>query len=121
MAIRPPDAANRGHTIPRTSRHRARLRVVSPRGIWFTANVSTGGFCTALMRVLPVGTRIEGTVHFDGNDEPFVGRVAWARRGDPRMNLMGTMGVSFEKLSPGLGQGLFRLEGEAGPSSGHGA
>ncbi len=118
MAIGPTDTANRRHVTPRTSRRRVRLRVLTPRGIWFTANVSTGGFCIALMRVLPVDTRIEGTVHLDGRDESFVGRVAWARPGDSRMNLLGSLGVSFESVSPGLAQGLVRLEGEPGPSGG---
>jgi hypothetical protein len=104
----------RSRFTSRTTRRRVRLRVVSPRGTWFTGNVSTGGFCISLMRVLPVNTPIEGIIHFDGRDESFAGRVAWARSGNSRMNLLGTMGVCFEKVSPDFAQGLARLEAEPG-------
>lgn len=80
----------------REPRRKVRLRVVTPRGASMTINVSPGGFCTRLLRVLPVNERIEGIIHLDGRDEPFVGRVVWARPGNPRLNLMGEMGVRFE-------------------------
>jgi hypothetical protein len=70
-----------------------------------TINVSSGGFCTRLMRVLPVNERIEGTIHVEGRDEPFIGRVVWTRPGNPRMNLMGEMGVRFESTRLVLSEG----------------
>lgn len=79
-----------------------------------TINVSSGGFCTRLLRVLPVDERIEGTIHVDGRDEPFVGRVAWVRPGNPRMNLMGEMGIRFEVTSPAIARAI------AGPEPGPG-
>ena len=65
-----------------------------------TINVSPGGFCTRLLRVLPLNERIVGTINVEGRDEPFVGRVVWVRPGNPRMNLMGEMGIRFESTSP---------------------
>jgi hypothetical protein len=49
---------------------------------------------------------MEGLIHLDGRDAPFSGRVAWARPGDPRMNLMGRMGVRFLEIDPEFARSL---------------
>jgi len=64
-----------------------------------TVDVSRGGFSTNVMRVLPPDTLFNGTVHYDGRDEAFTGRVVWARPGNPRMSMLGAMGVRFEAIS----------------------
>jgi len=96
----------------RSPRRRVRLRVAMRRGSSLTVNVSAGGFCTGLMRVLPVGSNVEGTIHLDGRDETFAGRVAWARPGDARLNVMGRMGVRFEKIDPAFARSLAGPEAE---------
>jgi len=98
----------------RSPRRRVRLRVVTPRGTSLTVNVSPGGFCTGLMRVLPVNERIVGTIHFEGRDEPFAGRVVWARAGNSRLNLMGAMGVCFETIAFDFARDLSGREAEPG-------
>jgi hypothetical protein len=87
-----------GQIVRGSPRRRVRLRVVTSRGSSLTVNVSSGGFCTGMMRVLPPGTPLEGLIHLDGRDEFFAGHVVWARAGNPRMNLMGTMGVRFSTI-----------------------
>jgi hypothetical protein len=71
-----------------------------------TINVSAGGFCTGLMRVLPVGTHVEGLIWLGGHDAAFAGEVAWARAGDPSLNLMGKMGVRFVEIAPAFARSL---------------
>jgi hypothetical protein len=90
----------------RSPRRRVRLRVAMSRGGSLTVNVSAGGFCTGLMRVLPVGSQVNGILHLDGREASFAGRVAWARPGDPRLNVMGRMGVCFEKIDPAFARSL---------------
>jgi hypothetical protein len=98
-------------------RHRLRLRVTTTRGSSFTVNVGHGGVCTEQMRVLPVGTWVEGHISVDGRDAPFSGRVAWALAGDYRLGLLGRMGVRFDRVGSELAQGLAsradRLEPQA--------
>ncbi len=81
-----------------------------------TVDVSRGGFCTNVMRVLPPNTQFEGTIHFDGRDEVFTGRVVWVRPGNPRMSMLGAMGVRFEAASPSLVQAIAGPETEQGQS-----
>jgi hypothetical protein len=102
------------HIAPRSPRRRIRLRVATVRGRSLTVNVSAGGFCTGVMRVLPVGSQVEGRIDVDGRDMPFAGTVVWARPGDPRMNLMGKMGVRFLKIDPEAARGL---AGDDAPAS----
>jgi hypothetical protein len=54
------------------------------------------------MRVLPVDSRFDGTIHHGGQDERFTGRVVWARPGNPRLGIAGVVGVRFESISPDL-------------------
>jgi hypothetical protein len=98
--------------IHRSPRRRVRLCVVTNRGSSLTVNVSAGGFCTGLMRVLPVGSHVEGRIHVDGQDAFFAGRVAWARPGDPRLNVVGRIGVRFEKIDPDFARSLAGPEEE---------
>lgn len=97
----------------RSPRRRVRLLVATSRGSSLTVNVSAGGFCTGLMRVLPVGSNVEGTLHLDGRSETFAGRVAWSKPGDARLNVMGRMGVRFEKIDPAFAQSLAGPETES--------
>ena len=94
------------HVSRRARRFRLRVRVATSRSRSFTVNVSTGGFCTELMRVLSVGERLEGLIHLSGRDMCFAGRVAWARAGDPRLGQLGRMGVCFEQIDPEFARGL---------------
>jgi hypothetical protein len=83
-----------------------RLRVTTTAGSFFTVNVSPGGVCTEQMRVLTAGTQVAGSIHIDGQNVPFTGRVAWARAGDSRLNQLGRMGLTFGHIDAGLVQGL---------------
>jgi two-component system cell cycle sensor histidine kinase/response regulator CckA len=95
---------------PRSARRRLRLPVTTGHGRSFTVNVSKGGVCTEQMRVLPVGTRMEGHISLDGHEAPFAGKVAWAVTGDPRLNQLGQMGVRFDHVGPGFARRLDELE-----------
>ena len=101
----------------RNPRHRLRLRVTTSRGSSFTVNVSRGGVCTEQMRVLAVGTRIEGSISLDGQDAIFEGWVAWSLAGDSRLNQLGRMGLRFERVGPELAQGLAARSARSGVSS----
>jgi len=101
----------------RGRRHRMRLRVVTCRGSSFTVNVSSGGFCTELMRVLPVGEPVEGLIRLKGRDASFTGRVAWARAGVPHLNERGRMGVCFVQIETEFASGLEPRE-EGGTAAG---
>jgi hypothetical protein len=79
-----------------------------------TVDVSRGGFSTNVMRVLPPNTQFEGTIHYDGRDETFTGRVVWARPGNPRLNMNGAMGVRFEAVSQSLALAMAGPETEQG-------
>ena len=101
----------------RSPRRRARLRVATTRGSWFTANVSAGGFCTHLMRVLPVEQHLEGSIRLGGIDRFFSGRVAWSTAGDTRLAQLGRMGVCFVQVDPELARALATSEGKAAGAS----
>jgi hypothetical protein len=102
---------------PRDPRWRMRLRVTTEHGSSFTVNVSAGGVCTEQMRVLAVGTPLDGHVFIEGRDAPFVGRVAWARSGDSRLGQLGRMGICFERIDPGFARSLSEREGRAGAAA----
>ena len=105
-----PTTGNLARVRDRAQRHRLRLRVTTSRGSSFTTNVSLAGACTEQLRVLAVGTRIEGHISLDGRDAPFSGRVAWTLAGDSRTNHLGRMGVHFERIGSTLAQGLAARE-----------
>ena len=98
--------ADAAGVTPRIPRHRIRLRVSTGRGSSFTVNVCAGGYCTEQMRVLPVGTPVEGHVYLDDGGATFVGRVAWSQAGDSRLNQLGRMGVRFDRVEPQFVRGL---------------
>ena len=79
-----------------------RVRVVTPRGSSLTNDIGPGGFCTNLMRVLPLDSRFDGTIHHGGQDERFTGCVVWVRPGNPRLGIAGVVGVRFESIAPDL-------------------
>ncbi|MBX5481226.1 MAG: PilZ domain-containing protein [Myxococcaceae bacterium] len=78
--------------LPRTRR---RLRIEFAGTPAFTVDVSPGGFCTEAMRVLPPGSPVSGRIRVHGRDVEFHGVVAWAKPGDPRLQLRGRMGVKL--------------------------
>jgi hypothetical protein len=80
--------------------------VTTSHGSSFTVNVGHGGVCTEQMRVLPVGTRVEGHISMDGRDAAFAGSVAWTLTGDSRLGQLGRMGVRFVRVGSELAQGL---------------
>jgi hypothetical protein len=99
----------------RMARHRLRVRVTTRRGSYFTVNVSRGGICTEQMRVLPVGSRVEGLISFDGRAAFFTGKVMWTLSGDSRLNQLGRMGVRFERIGPELAKGMAERASRAKP------
>lgn len=87
-------------------RVRRRFKVSVVGSTSFTVDVSIGGFCVELLRVPPPGTAVDGSIDVKGRAFAFRGRVAWARGGDPRMNLRGRMGVCFIDAPSELRQSL---------------
>jgi PilZ domain len=83
-------------------RQRWRFKVTLGSSASFTADVSQGGFCTELMRVLPPATRVRGSLEGFGRKVPFEGRVVWSSPGDQSLNVRGRMGISFTEIGPGL-------------------
>jgi hypothetical protein len=65
----------------------------------FTKDVSAGGFCAELMRVPSPGTQVRGAIVIGGNAYAFSGKVAWARASEPRMDLRGSIGVTFTEIA----------------------
>ena len=93
-----------------TPRRRARARVTTPRGSLFTVNVSAGGFCIEMLRVLPVGAPMEGLIYLDGCVASFAGLVVWKHAGDSRLNLVGQVGVRFVRVDPEFARHLSSRE-----------
>jgi len=79
-------------------RARRRLKVTLPHCRSFTSDIGVGGFSSDVLRVLPPGTPIAGSIDLGGRPVPFTGRVAWAKAGDPYMGIRGRMGVLFTSL-----------------------
>ncbi|MGA8890260.1 MAG: PilZ domain-containing protein [Anaeromyxobacteraceae bacterium] len=77
-------------------RHRRRLRA-RLEGVTaaFTVDVGAGGFCMLLNRIISPGTPLTGSLHVDGAEVPFEGRVAWVKPGDSRLRIPSRVGVSF--------------------------
>ena len=83
-------------------RLRRRFKVAFQHSASFTVDVSPGGFCAELLRVLPVGTGVGGTITVRGTDVAFAGRVVWARPGDAHLGLRGRMGVVYTQIAAGF-------------------
>ena len=85
---------------PRTgARARRRFRVTIGGTATFTQSLGVGGFSAEVMRVLPRGSSVQGTMRVGEKDFDYVGDVAWVKAGDSRINLRGRMGVRFTQLS----------------------
>jgi hypothetical protein len=97
----------------RHTRFRRRFRVELGHTAAFTVDVSTGGFCVELLRVLPPGSALEGSMHVLGRELPFGGQVVWARQPAAGLNIRGRMGVRFTLPPPGLKQ-LIESKGRPG-------
>ena len=101
--IRAMNPDTRGRAIRGAARHRRRFRVaLLGHPATFTVDVGAGGFCVELMRVLPTGTPLQGTILVEGSEVSFLGTVVWNRPGDPRINLRGRMGVQFTQAPQGF-------------------
>jgi len=46
-------------------------------------------------RAISPGTPLSGSLHVDGAEVPFEGRVAWVKPGDSRLRIPSRVGVSF--------------------------
>ena len=68
----------------------------------FTKDVSAGGFCAELMRVPSPGAQVRGSIVIGVNAYAFSGKVAWARASEPRMNVRGSIGVTFTEIADAL-------------------
>lgn len=79
-------------------RHRRRFRVTVGSATVFTMDVGAGGFAAEIMRALPSGTPVQGTLRLNGVDVGYAGQVVWARPGEPHLNLRGRIGVRFTRL-----------------------
>jgi hypothetical protein len=95
-----------------TPRKRRRLLVQLDRAASFTIDVSPKGFCLGSMKVLPMGSKLQGFIRVDGGMPiPFEGRVAWIAPGDRRLNLPGKMGVALSQPVPELVETTGRRSG----------
>ena len=84
---------------PRTgARARRRVRVTIGGTATFTQSLGVGGFSAEVMRILPRGSPVHGTMRVGQKDFDYVGDVVWVKPGDPRINLRGRMGVRFTQL-----------------------
>ena len=98
---------------PRSSpRPRRRCKVDIKAGdagsnsVAFTIDVSSGGFCAELMRVPAPGMQVKGSIFIAGKEYPFIGKIAWARASEPRVNLRGRIGVTFTEIAEDLKERL---------------
>jgi hypothetical protein len=83
-------------------RLRRRFKVTFGHVATFTVDVCSGGFCAQLLRTVPPGTPLEGTIQVNGRDIPYVGRVVWARAGNVRLGIRGHIGVGFASFNSRL-------------------
>jgi hypothetical protein len=84
------------------ARHRRRFRVMLGHTSAFTVDVSGGGFCTELMRVMRPGLTVEGSIQVNGKEVPFGGQVTWVKPGDVSLNLRGRVGIRFTRVPADL-------------------
>jgi hypothetical protein len=100
----PMERETSGRPVRASARHRRRLRVaLDGHPSMFTVDVGAGGFCVEVMRALPAGTPLRGSIRLEGSEVGFAGTVVWTRPGDPRLNLRGRMGVRFLRVAQGFG------------------
>jgi hypothetical protein len=101
----------------RARRHRLRLKVSTGRGSSFTVNVGTGGYCTEVMRVYPVGDSVEGFIQTPRGKTSYRGRVAWSIPGDATVGLRGRMGVCFVQVDQAFDEDLRASREGDGPAA----
>ena len=89
--------------VRKTTRQRRRLRArIDGQTSAFTTDIGEGGFCIQVHRALPPGTAVAGSLHVDGLEVVFAGRVAWALPGDTRLSIPSRVGISFAETPVGL-------------------
>lgn len=82
------------------ARHRRRIRMSIGRTAIYTADIGSGGFSAEMMRALPAGSAVEGTIRVDHVEGDYTGEVVWSLPGDLRLNVRGRIGVRFISLPP---------------------
>ena len=98
-------------------RYRRRCRLAVSGLSAFTSDVSVGGFCAEVMRVIQPGSEVRGTISIHGQDFDFEGKVRWAKPGDMRISMRGRMGVLFTRIPEEFAQSLAVETGRA-PATG---
>jgi hypothetical protein len=83
-----------------SARHKRRIRVTIGTAPVMTLDIGAGGFAAELMRVLPVGSKVQGIIRMGGKDAAYRGEVVWNKPGDARIQMRGRMGVRFTDLPP---------------------
>lgn len=86
----------------RWTRFRRRFKVTLREGAAFTVDVCGGGFCALMLRAIPPGTPVEGTILVEGKALPYKGRVVWAQDGDVRLGVRSKVGVGFASVDAAL-------------------
>ncbi len=81
-----------------SARHPRRLTVRLGQTSSFTVDVCGGGFCTELVRTLPLGSAVEGSILVDGHEITFGGQVAWVKRSDLGGKPRQSIGVRFTRV-----------------------
>jgi hypothetical protein len=81
-------------------RHKRRFRVTIGTAPVFTLDLGPGGFSAEIMRAVPIGSTVKGTIRLNGVDVPYAGQIVWAKPGDPRLNLRSRLGIRFTNLPP---------------------
>lgn len=79
-------------------RVKKRFKVTLSQGVAFTVDVCGGGFSALLLRALPPGTPVEGTILVGERALPYSGRVVWAKPGDVHLGVRGRIGVGFARV-----------------------
>jgi hypothetical protein len=82
--------------------------VTVSQGAAFTVDVCGGGFCALMLRAIPPGTLVEGSIQVEGQAVPYKGRVVWAKAGDVHLGVRSRVGVGFARADanlPGILQG----------------
>lgn len=96
-------------------RRRRRFKLTFGRTSCFTVDASAGGVCAELIRGLPPGAKVEGSIWVGGNDVLFAGMVAWLKPGDVCLGLRARIGVRFTRIGEEFSKAIEWRE-EAGRS-----
>lgn len=63
-----------------------------------TADVSPGGLCAELPQVFLPGSLVQGSVRISEQEFPFLGQVAWAKPGNPMLEVRSRVGIRFLQI-----------------------